>query len=171
MKKYIFALIVIVYIILSIYIIFFVLYKTHKVIIKTSNVSKPISNSTNMYAISYNEQIIQNLNEISTAFFKSNYKKLHISKVSTFISTVKNNKSGTVPLCKPLVSSAPLSCTSLSSIYSSIKKHINKLNIDLKSPHSIANYYIVLFNRSYYFVNDNYQKTIYNNGFPIYYIE
>ena len=169
-KKYVFGLIIILYFSLSLYLGFFVLYKTKHTLIKISNVSGPITNSSNIYAISFNEQIVQNLNAIKSAFFQSNYQNFHISNVSSFINTIKNNQSGSVPLCSPLISSSNVECTSLSSIYPKIKSKINKLNIDLTSPHNISNYYIVKFQGNYYFINDNYKKTIYNNGFPIYYI-
>lgn len=172
MKKYIFTIIAIVYIILSIYIIFFVVYSNnHKPVIKISNVSHPITNSSNIYAISYDEQIVQNLNEIKSAFFKSNYGHLSIANVSTVVSVLRNNQSGLVPLCKPLIPNASIECTPLTAVYSQIKNNINKINIDLNSPHSISNYYIVKLGSTYYFIDSNYQKTIYNNGFPVYYIK
>ncbi|MHB8443199.1 MAG: hypothetical protein ACYDAS_02430 [Patescibacteria group bacterium] len=170
-KKYIISGLVFIYIVITGVLIYFILYqKSHPVYIY--NVEKPLTSNNNIYRISLDEQIMQNLNTIRTAFLSTpRYNKLHISSVSSFTQTSINGVKGSVPSCYPVYSNASNKCTPLSSIYPQIQKHLSNISIDFSSPHSLSNYYVVLYNNHYYFLDINYRHTIQNNGFPVIYVE
>jgi hypothetical protein len=171
-KDTIFYVIVILYFFLVVFFFLYFFKSSEPKIVKVYNVQTPITSSQNIYAISLNEQIRQNLNSIKNAFFKyPGYKKLNISSVSNFAIVRKNNVSGSAPFCSQIFYQSKTKCTSLSDYYSLISPYINKLNVDFSSPHNINNYYIFKYQGNYYFMDTNYQKTIYNNGFPFYFIQ
>ena len=171
-KDSLFFLIIVLYLFIVIFFFLYFVSFSNTTPVKIYNVQKPSVSVRSDYAISLNEQIKQNLSEIKNAFLRDpNYSKLHINSVSNFIHLKINGISGEGPSCGATVSTIRNNCTTLDSIYSSLKPYINSLKISFTSSNDISNYYIFKYNNSYYFMDNSFYKTINNNGFPIYYIK
>ena len=166
-----FLIVVLYFFIVVFFFLYFISFSTVKPV-QVYNVQEPLTSINNDYAISLNEQIKQNLSEINHAFLiYPDHSKLNVNTVSKFITVKVNGISGEAPYCSASVSSIQNKCTSLSSFYFSIKPYLNNLKINFSPPHNISNYYIFRYEGNYYFMNNNIRKTIYNKGFPIYYIK
>jgi hypothetical protein len=171
-KDSLFFLIVVLYLFIVVFFFLYFVSFSNTNPVKIYNVEKPSISVSNDYAISLNEQIKQNLYEIKNAFLRDpNFSKLNIDSVSSFIHIKINGVSGEAPNCGASVSTIKDHCTTLNSVYSSLKPYINNLKISFTSSNDISNYYIFKYNNSYYFMDNSFYKTINNNGFPIYYIK
>ena len=171
-KDSLFFLIIVLYLFIVVFFFLYFVSFSNVTPVKIYNVQKPSVSVSSDYAISLNEQIKQNLNEIKNAFLRDpNYSKLHINSVSSLITLKINGVSGKGPNCGATVSTIKTNCTTLDSVYSSLKPYINSLKISFTSANGISNYYIFRYNSNYYFMDNSFYKTINNNGFPIYYIK
>jgi hypothetical protein len=166
-----FLIVVLYFFIVVFFFLYFISFSNTKPV-QVYNVQEPLTSVSNDYAISLNEQIKQNISEIKNAFSHyPNSAKLNINSVSKLINIKVNGVSGTAPYCSASVSSIKNKCTSLSEFYLSLKPYLNTLKINFSPPHNISNYYVFKYNGSYYFMDNNIRKTIYNKGFPIYYVK
>lgn len=171
-KDSLFFLIIVLYLFIVVFFFLYFISFSNTSPVKIYNVQKPSISVSNDYAISINEQIKQNLEEIKNAFLRDpNSSKLNINTVSSFIHLKINGISGEAPDCGASVSTIKANCTTLNSVYPALKSYINSLNISFTNSNDISNYYIFKYNNNYYFMDNNFYKTINNNGFPIYYIK